>query len=308
MLIVCFGLSGCADKDLPVASNVASQGNESRDTSKLKAQIAAVERFFSPMQIKKGDWLTSYKEPGQTFDEYTRSDPTLPTEKRKTIYIQPIGKFSKAQTDVIKASEEYMTAFYDLPVKLLPTKPLGRVPKDRQRVSGYPKRTQIRTNYFLENLLPKMLPDDAAALIAFTDSDLYPSETWAFVFGQASLADRVGVWSLYRLPEMVLETDNDPDRFLMRTLKIAMHETGHMFSMRHCTKYECLMSGTNHLSETDRRPVDTCPECMAKIAWAMDYDPGERYERLAKFWDKYKKPALAKEFRAKAKAVNAAIK
>ena len=35
-----------------------------------------------------------------------------------------------------------------------------------------------------------------------------------------------------------------------------MHETGHMFSMRHCTKYECLMSGTNHMGETDRRPLE----------------------------------------------------
>ena len=41
---------------------------------------------------------------------------------------------------------------------------------------------------------------------------------------------------------------------------VIAHETGHMFSMRHCTKYECLMSGTNHLNETDRRPIDACPE------------------------------------------------
>ncbi|MBX3245518.1 MAG: hypothetical protein KF685_13780 [Acidobacteria bacterium] len=287
----------------PPAANVSSVKHEER-VAILKKQSDAVTKFFKPMQVRAGDWLETHKEKGETFEEYLRSDPTLPTDKRKTLYIQPIGKFSKAQTDVIKASEEYMKAFYDLPVKLLPTKPLGRVPKDRQRVSDYPKRTQIRTNYFLETLLPKLLPDDAAALIAFTDSDLYPGETWAFVFGQASLVDRVGVWSLYRLPEMVLEADNDPDRLLMRTLKIAMHETGHMFSMRHCTKYECLMSGTNHLSETDRRPVDTCPECTAKIAWAMKYDPKERYERLAKFWEKHKRPEIAKEFRDKAKAVS----
>ncbi len=269
----------------------------------MQAQRDAVARFFKPMKVANGDWLDINKEKGETFEEYIGSNPTLPTDKRKTIYIQPIGKFSKAQTEVIAASEEYMKAFYNLPVKLLPAKPLGRVPKDKQRVSGYPQRTQIRTGYFLEDLLPKMLPDDAAAFIAFTDSDLYPSDTWAFVFGQASLEKRVGVWSLYRLSDDTADRKNDPDRLLLRTLKIAMHETGHMFSMRHCTKYECLMSGTNHLAETDRRPVDNCPECMAKLAWAMDYKPNERYERLAKFWDKYKKPAFAKEFREKAKAV-----
>ena len=70
---------------------------------------------------------------------------------------------------------------------------------------------------------------------------------------------------------------------LLRTLKIATHETGHMFSVKHCTKYECVMSGTNHLNETDRRPLDVCPECMAKICWATNTSPRERYLRLARF-------------------------
>ena len=42
-------------------------------------------------------------------------------------------------------------------------------------------------------------------------------------------------------------------------------------------------SGTNGLHETDRRPLDVCPECMAKICWATNTSPRERYERLARF-------------------------
>jgi archaemetzincin len=56
-----------------------------------------------------------------------------------------------------------------------------------------------------------------------------------------------------------------------------------MFSMHICTKYECLMSGTNSLAETDRRPIDVCPECMAKIAWLSKIDPETRYKHLADF-------------------------
>ena len=41
-----------------------------------------------------------------------------------------------------------------------------------------------------------------------------------------------------------------------RMLKIAVHETGHIFSIRHCTKYICVMSGANHLGETDAHPID----------------------------------------------------
>ena len=119
-----------------------------------------------------------------------------------------------------------------------------------------------------------------------------------FVFGQASLENRVGVWSLYRLD------DQAPfDTFLRRTMKIAVHETGHMFSMRHCTKYECVMSGTNHLGETDRRPIDACPECMAKIAWMNKKKPLDRYKRLVAFAKKYRMTGEAAEFEKKLKAI-----
>jgi archaemetzincin len=66
-------------------------------------------------------------------------------------------------------------------------------------------------------------------------------------------------------------------------MKLASHETGHMFSMLHCTRYECNMNGTNHLGETDRRPLDACPECMAKVCHATGQSPRRRYERLLEF-------------------------
>jgi len=78
--------------------------------------------------------------------------------------------------------------------------------------------------------------------------------------------------------------------------------------MRHCAKYECLMSGTNHLGETDRRPLDTCPECTAKIAWAMNYEPSERYRNLAGFWEKQNWNDEKESFLKKAEAIAEASK
>ena len=86
------------------------------------------------------DWLSRFKEPGQTFDEYIASSPTLPTEDRRTIYIQPIGRFNAQQSQVIKTTSEYMEAFFGLPVKMLDTK--TRPPKleePDQRMIDYPQ-------------------------------------------------------------------------------------------------------------------------------------------------------------------------
>lgn len=286
-------LLGCSNVDGPATNSEATAVD--RRVENLKVQRDAIVQFYQPMQVREGDWLDTQYETGQTFDEYMVSDPTLSTAERKTIYIQPIGTFTQPQRNAIRFTADYMRTFYNLPVKLIADRETGIVPAALMRKTGYPKVLQIRTSYFLDDVLPKLIPDDAAAFIAFTNVDLYPGDTWQFVFGQASLEKRVGIWSLSRLSE--------GGKLLERTLKIAMHETGHMFGMRHCIKYECLMSGTNHLAETDRRPLDNCPECMAKVAWAMNYDPETRYKNLAAFWRKNKDAAEEKRMLEMAKAV-----
>jgi archaemetzincin len=169
-----------------------------------------------------------------------------------------------------------------------------------KRTSQYGGNEQVRTGYFLENVLPPLLKPDAAALIAFTNEDLYPGESMNYVFGQASFESRVGVWSLYRLHDGA-----DRQTFILRTIKIAAHETGHMFSMHHCTKYNCVMSGSNHLAETDAHPIDACPECMAKICWFSHVDAAERYRRLAEVCRKHGLNKEADKFERKVLAVKA---
>jgi archaemetzincin len=226
-----------------------------------------------------GDWLANHPESGQTFDQYVRSSPNKPTSERGTIYVQPLGKFDAKRARTVAAAVDYMTAFFGVQVKqLAPQRIESPLSPNDFRMAGYPKHRQIRAAYILERILKPKLPADAAALVAFTNEDLFPEDEVNFVFGQSSLDDRVGVWSLYRLDD-----DADQKVFLQRTLKIAVHETAHMFGFRHCTKYECVMSGTNSLAETDRRPIDACPECMAKICWITHTPPAVRYARLEAF-------------------------
>ncbi len=278
--------------------NSANAVSENEPPEKLVKAMRAVEPFFKPMgEPAAYDWLGSHNEPGQTFEEYINATPTLPTSERNKIYVLPLGKFSSSQAKVISVTSGYLEAFYGLPVVQMPPRPF-KAAYPNVRENKYLHSRQVKTGYILNDVLPPILPSDAAALIAFTMDDLYPDETMNYVFGQASMENRVGVWSLYRLSERA-----NYDKLLRRTLKIAAHETGHMFSMRHCIKYECVMSGTNHLGETDSRPIDACPECMAKICWLSHTDPAKRFDRLAAFCRKNGMGKEADDFARKAAAV-----
>src|SRR5207237_748191 len=74
-------------------------------------------------------------------------------------------------------------------------------------------------------------------------------------------------------------------RTLARVLKIASHETGHMFGMEHCTAHACNMNGSNSLPETDRAPRAPCPVCLAKICWLAGITPGEWSQGMKEFAD-----------------------
>jgi len=292
-------LLSCSRTEDKPTSNMSAAREAQKERKELRDAIKKIEPFFSPMGKPEAyDWLGSHNEPGQTFDDYLDSDPTKPTKERLKIYVLPLGTFTPQQKKVIETASAYLSVFYDLPVDELPGRliPQKLVAKD-SRFNDYLRTRQVRTGYIMDSILKPALPKDAAALIAFTNDDLFPDDTMSFVFGQASFADRIGVWSLRRL-----QIQADGNKFLLRTLKIAAHETGHMFSMWHCTKYECVMSGTNHIAETDRRPVDACPECMAKIAWLSDIAPATRYKNLAKFCRKNGLPKEAVEFDRKAAA------
>jgi archaemetzincin len=234
-------------------------------------------------------WDLVYPEHGQTFQEYLTSNPNIPRDPRRILYVRPLGDLTPAQLRIVELTAEYLEQFYGLPTRIAPALPMAHVPAPAHRFNSYLKTDQIQTGYLMDQL-KRALPDDAFAQIGLTASDLYPDEKMNFVFGQAMLRDRVGVWSLNRLGQ----PDQSEAEFrttLARTLKIASHETGHMFSIPHCTKYHCIMNGALSLYEVDLHPFDACPECMAKICWATGSDPRERYQRLASFFSR--QPGMA---------------
>jgi len=228
------------------------------------------------------DWLAHHPEPGQTFGQYVASRPVVPDRRRRTIYVQPLGEFTEAQQRIVELAGRYLRIYFDLPAEVRPAMPLKLIPASARRRHPEWGMEQVLTGYVLEKILWPRLPRDAGAYLAFTPTDLWPGEGWNFVFGQASLRQRVGVWSIYRFGD----PDRDDETFrlcLKRTIKTAAHETAHMFSMLHCIQFRCAMNGSNHLAESDRRPLWLCPHCLAKLCWATKADPEKRFRDLAAF-------------------------
>jgi archaemetzincin len=216
-----------------------------------------------------GDWLAEHREAGQTFEEYINSRSVRKTNKLHTIYLCLVGEFTEAERRILKLTQDYLAVFFDCPVKVNRQIALADIPARAKRTHPTWGDRQLLTSYILHEVLEPDRPADALAYLALTASDLWPGNGWNFVFGQASLRERTGVWSIYR--------NGDPESdFLMclrRTLGTASHETGHILGMRHCTAYSCLMNGSNHQEESDRTPMHLCPVCLRKLCWNLGIEP-----------------------------------
>jgi archaemetzincin len=284
---------------------IAPEEEDPARVAQLRAAMATVAPLHAPMP-KPGpsDWLAHHKEDGQTFEQYLKCQPVRLTPARHVLYVQPLGGLTPTQRRIVKLTADYMAAYFSTDVRIADDLPLDLVPeKDRRASRGF--GMQIHAGNALHNILSPRLPDDAAAYIAFTAVDLYPEESWNFVFGEASLYDRVGIWSLARY--------GDPDESraafqlcLLRTIKVATHETGHMFSLQHCIAHACNMNGSNNMSESDAAPLWECAECLAKICVATGADPLKRYGKLAELCREQGFEAEQKFFENSAKELQAA--
>jgi len=245
-------------------------------------KIRPLARSLGPVQ--PGDWLESHREAGQTYAEFRKSIRTRAIDAYQTIRIVPIGALTAGQRDVLDVTVDFIRPFFGLPLQLDPPVALETIPADAQRQNifegqAFEDAGQLLTPYLLNQVLKPRRQNGDAAVLGITAKDLWPGAGWNFVFGQASLTERVGVWSMAR--------NGDPDESpgmrqlcALRTVLTATHEIGHMFGIRHCIAWTCGMNGSNHLAERDRKPLEFCPECQPKLWWTLGLDPLERSRTL----------------------------
>ena len=107
-------------------------------------------------------------------------------------------------------------------------------------------------------------------------SDIYmvddlTGEAWNFVFGVANQHIKAGVFSFARYDDNFwADTQGtavvtDWETILYRAVKVMVHEIGHMFGIKHCVYFECVMNGSNGEEENSRKPMQLCAICLRKF-------------------------------------------
>jgi archaemetzincin len=209
--------------------------------------------------------------------------PMRSGESRRTLALLPIGvPVGDAAGNVPPGLlRTYAEAFFQMPTRLLPSVSLEEM-QVRRRTNSFTGKEQLLAPDVLAYLKSK-LPNDAFAVCGFTNEDLYPEESWNFVFGQASMWERVGVFSFARYDPTFFGAPREKGHeraMRRRCINVLAHETSHMFGLAHCVFFACLMNGSNHLAETDRRPFHACPVCLRKLHHAIGFDVVARYRAL----------------------------
>jgi archaemetzincin len=229
---------------------------------------AGFERQGTP---KPGEWLYRFKEEGQTFEQYQASCANRLTLERPVFYIQPLGDAGEKYGPTLALMWEYGEAFFGVQARILEPIPMFE--------NGYvPQRRQHNSTMIIGQLAERA-PKDALVYIGITGEDLF-AKGLHFVFGEGSLVNRCGVYSLHRY------ATEDEALFKRRALKLMAHEVGHILSIEHCIHYKCVMQGANSLAEDDRHPMHLCPVDLEKLKWNMGFDARERYRTLQAFYRK----------------------
>lgn len=237
-------------------------------------------RWFATTEaFEKRPWWTypSIREDGargQTVSQFREADAP-PVDDENQLYLQPLVRPSAGEGPELEPMAELLEAYFQMPVIIREPRTYEQLDlRGRDLDSG---RRQLKTES-VGDALTDLVPEDAHAVIGVTETDLYPNDSWAFVFGQAWPARRVGVASFARL-DAGSESATRERRF-----KIVAHELGHVFGFAHCLYFRCAMNAGWALEAVDRGPVHLGPVDLRKLYERVGFDPEERYRELRRVY------------------------
>ena len=172
------------------------------------------------------------------------------------IAILPIGSVDKDATENIEKNlrENFPGATCRILEDTMP------IPRDAYNAS----RHQYHSSSILAKIQDWVEKSGADRVLGVTEVDLYVPRL-NFVFGEAECPGRTAIISLFRLkPEFYGETP-DPDIFVERSVKEAVHEVGHTLGLGHCPNSACIMFFSNSIVDTDRKKLAFCERCYPSV-------------------------------------------
>eukprot|EP01028_Stygiella_incarcerata_P004314 TRINITY_DN19332_c0_g1_i1.p1 TRINITY_DN19332_c0_g1~~TRINITY_DN19332_c0_g1_i1.p1 ORF type:complete len:367 (-),score=88.52 TRINITY_DN19332_c0_g1_i1:47-1021(-) len=260
--------------------------------------------FAEHHKVRRGDWLSEHKEPGQTLLQFSRKYLVgKPHGTFTTLYMFPIGEFDAKVSPDLTLLKEYVERFYQIRVGVMPSVDWREAGIEARK--GDDGQIQLIAGTILEYLSKAKTPRDYFAKVGVTMMDITKGEGWNFLFGLASSAEAAGVFSFFRYgPPRLFDalaarfsfdessvrkdielSEEEKGVQLRRSCKVLVHEIGHIYGLKHCVYYACRMNGSNHLDEMDSSPMDFCPICLRKIHTAAPMDLLKRYEDLLRFYE-----------------------
>lgn len=271
--LLAWGVIGCATTQSAVSARSPSRTNERMTALQKQADMTLPLQEKMP-PVAPGEWRSYWHENDEAPQHYAASRPAVRTERRTTLYIQPLGNFTDRQLRNHEIMKEFLEIYFGSPVVMLPTLRQNDLPMRMFKKRG--GEMALKVIDYTDKYLKPRLPQDAWGIMTVTSFDLYKNDGITGLYGDTLLFGRAGVISWYHLKD---------DLSLM--LKGVSHETSHMLTLRHCQRFLCNLNGRIGLDEFRRSPLWLCPECMAKLAYATSVDMPRRYAQLASFCQKY---------------------
>lgn len=262
--------SGCSG-----AAPGAAPAPRARGNPRMAARVQAAEAV-RPLQqtmppVRPGEWRSYWHENDEPPQTYAASRPAVADERRTTLYVQPLGNFTPREKAAHDLLPEFLRLYFGTPVKMLP--PLSAADIPAKLLRWQHGKAALRVVDYTDRFLKQRLPGDGWGLMTVTALDLFKSEAITGLYGDTLLFGRAGVISWHHL---------QGDLSLM--LKGVAHESAHMLTLRHCQHYLCNMNGRITLDEFHRSPLWLCPECLAKLGYAVEsLDYAARARGLADF-------------------------
>jgi archaemetzincin len=265
------------------------------DTQETLRAITPSSDFFDRLpRPERGDWLAENEEHGQSYYDFVstlhrKGKERCPSSLSNVVLLVPIGETLNGSLgrQFLNHIQAFCRAFYcPMRVDIHPSV------LDVSSVSC--RLNEHGHKQYLTSQICTLIQDHTSSVpnifcrLGITFEDIYPGERWNFVFGEASMVDKAGVFSLARHCPRFSDgwaiSDHhrrngahahlNPEEtvcWLQHALRTMVHEIGHMLQLEHCIYYRCVMNGSNGHHDTAGMTSFCCPICLRKVLHATAY-------------------------------------